>query len=94
MRLSQCWPGGCRNRLAGDVVWEVKSPSSGNIRVVQKHIRAALHQSRDVVFGSRRMKGLSDDAVEREVRKWTASLTSVRRMLYINRAVRVKLSGE
>ena len=67
------------------VIWEVKSPTSGNIRVVQKHIRAALHQSRDVVFDSRRMKGHSDEVIEREVRKWVANLTYVRRMLYVNR---------
>ena len=67
------------------VVWEVKSPTSGNLRVVQKHIRAALHQSRDVVFDSRRMTGHSDEVIEREVRKWTANLTYVRRMIYINR---------
>ena len=71
--------------VADGVMWEAKAPSSGNIRVVQKHIRAALHQSRDVVFDSRRMKGLADEEIEREVRKWTASLTHVRRLLYVNR---------
>lgn len=71
--------------VAGGVVWEAKSPSSGQLKVVEKHIRAALHQSRDVIFDCRRMKGLSDEVVEREVRKWTANLTHVRRMLYVNR---------
>ncbi|MBQ9003379.1 MAG: hypothetical protein IJ087_16140 [Eggerthellaceae bacterium] len=75
--------------VANGVVWELKSPTSGNIRVVQKHIRAALHQSRDIVFDSRRMKGLSDVVVEREVRKWAASLAYVRRMLYVARNGRV-----
>ncbi|WP_165173780.1 hypothetical protein [Adlercreutzia sp. ZJ242] len=52
---------------ADGVVWEVKSPTSGSLRVVEKHLRAALRQSRDVVFDARRMRGLSDAAVEREV---------------------------
>ena len=75
------------------VIWEIKSPSSDKLKVVEKHIRAALHQSRDVVFDSRRMKGHSDEAIEREVRKWTAKLAYVRRMLYVNRrgeVVRIK----
>lgn len=71
--------------VADGVIWEIKSPSSDKLKVVEKHIRAALHQSRDVVFDSRRMKGHSDEVIEREVRKWTASLTYVRRMLYVNR---------
>lgn len=79
--------------VADGVIWETKAPSSGNIRVIQKHIRAALHQSRDVIFDSRRMKGLSDEVIEREVRKWTANLTHVRRLLYVNRrgeVIRIK----
>lgn len=64
--------------VADGVIWEVKSPTSGNTRVVQKHIRAALHQSRDIVFDSRRTRGRSDAAVEHEVRRWTASLTHER----------------
>lgn len=71
--------------VAGGVVWEVKCPSSGSIRVVEKHLRAALRQSRDVVFDARRMKGLSDAAIEREVRKWAANLTHARRILYVNK---------
>ncbi|WP_165173234.1 hypothetical protein [Adlercreutzia sp. ZJ242] len=78
---------------ADGVVWEVKSPTSGSLRVVQKHLRAALRQSRDVVFDARRMRGLSDAAVEREVRKWAASLTHARRILYVSKrggVVRIK----
>lgn len=71
--------------IAGGVLWEVKSPTSDSIRVVQKHIRAALHQSRDVIFDSRRMKRLSNEKIQEEVEKWTKALPFVRRMLYINR---------
>lgn len=67
------------------VTWEVKSPTSDNIRVVQKHIRAALHQSRDIIFDSRRMTKLSDETIMHEVRKWVNSLPYVRRLMYISR---------
>ncbi len=78
---------------ADGVVWEVKAPSSGNLRVVEKHLRAALRQSRDIVFDARRMRGLPDSLIEGEVRKWAGSLTRIRRLLYVNKrggVVRIK----
>lgn len=71
--------------VAGGVLWEVKSPTSSNLRVIQKRIREALHQSRDIIFDSRRMKGLSDAQIQSEVEKWANNLTYIRRMLYVNR---------
>lgn len=72
--------------IADGVLWEVKSPTSANLRVVQKHLRAALHQSRDVIFDCRRMKGSREEAVLKEVRKWAGSLASVRRLLFVDRS--------
>lgn len=71
--------------VADGVLWEVKSPTSSNLRVVQKRLREALHQSRDVIFDSRRMKRLSDKQIQAEVAKWGSSLRHVRRLLYVNR---------
>ncbi len=72
--------------VADNVMWEVKSPTSNNLRVVQKRIREGLHQSRDLIFDSRRMKGLSNKQIYDEVRKWSFRLRSVRRMLYVDRS--------
>ena len=71
--------------VAGGVLWEVKSPTSGNIRVVEKRLRQAAHQSRDVIFDSRRMKKLADEQIENEVAKWAKQLHHIRRLLYVNR---------
>ena len=71
--------------VAGGVLWEVKSPESGNLRVVQKRLREAAHQSRDIIFDSRRMKNQSDNAIRREIEKWAHDLRHIRRLLYINR---------
>ncbi len=71
--------------VADGVLWEVKSPSSGKLKVVEKHLRSALHQSRDIVFDSRRMKGLSNDRILSEVAKWGASLHHIRRLLYVDK---------
>ena len=67
------------------VVWEIKSPESHQLKVIEKNIRAALHQSRDVIFDCHRMKKLENERIEREVRKWARELSSVRRLFYVNR---------
>lgn len=71
--------------VANHVVWEVKSPTSDNLRVIQKRLREALHQSRDIIFDSRRMSHLSDEQIRAEVEKWATNLTHIRRLLYVNR---------
>ena len=61
------------------VIWEMKSPESSQLKVIEKNIRHALHQSRDVIFDSRRMRKLDNERIEQEVRKWATQLTNVRR---------------
>ncbi|NGM17814.1 hypothetical protein GMI70_07385 [Eggerthellaceae bacterium zg-893] len=75
--------------VAGGVLWEAKAPTSNSLRVVQKRLREALHQSRDLIFDSRRMKGLSNQAIFAEVSKWGNNLRSVRRLLYVDKSGRV-----
>ena len=65
--------------------WEMKAPKSAKPAAVDKNLRKALHQARCVVFDSRRMKGLPDAAVERELRKSASSLKSMKRLLFVNR---------
>lgn len=72
--------------VADGVLWEVKSPTSDNLRVVQKRLREAIHQSKDVIFDSRRMRRLPNQQIQAEVEKWASCLTSIRRLLYVNRA--------
>lgn len=71
--------------VAGGVLWEVKSPTSDKLKVVEKRLREALHQSRDIIFDSRRMKHLSDKQIFNEVVKWGNRLKHIRKLLYINR---------
>ena len=72
--------------IADGVLWEVKSPTSDKLKVIEKHLRAAIHQSRDVIFDSRRMPRLTNKQIQDEVVKWATNLHSLRRLLYINRA--------
>lgn len=48
----------------------MKAPKSPNIGAVQRSLRRGLGQSRNIIFGSRRMRGVPDAAIERELRKW------------------------
>ncbi|MEC4185252.1 hypothetical protein VJ918_10565 [Adlercreutzia sp. R21] len=75
--------------VAGGVLWEVKSPTSNKLKVVEKHLRGAAHQSHDIIFDCRRMKGLREEAIYNEAAKWAKVLTSVRRLLFISRSGKV-----
>ena len=66
-------------------VWEMKSPTASQLRRVQRTLRDALKQSRNVIFDSRRMKGLPDKAIERELRKWAVELKHLDRLLFVGR---------
>ena len=67
------------------LVWEMKAPTSSALRRVQRTLRDAVKQSRNVIFDSRRMKGVPDKAIERELRKWAKELKSLDRLLFVNR---------
>lgn len=71
--------------LIADELWEMKAPKSDKPSAVDKNLRKALHQASRVIFDSRRMKGLPDAVIERELRKSAASLRSVKRLLFVNR---------
>lgn len=64
----------------------MKSPTSDALRRVQKTLREALRQSNYVIFDSRRMKGLPDAAIERELRrKWVEDLRHLKGLILVKR---------
>lgn len=70
--------------IAGEL-WEMKAPTSGKLSAVEKNLRKALKQSSRVIIDSRRMKGLPDAAIERELRVRAKELRSLRRLKFVNR---------
>jgi len=70
-------------------VWEMKAPRSDKASAIDKNVRKALHQSKWVIFDSRRMKMIPDSTVERELRKSAQTLRSMRRLLFVNRKAEV-----
>ena len=67
------------------IIWEIKAPESDKAKVIEKNLRKALHQSKNVVFDSRRMKKLPDMVIQREVRKWCSELRTMKHLIYVNR---------
>lgn len=68
-----------------DLIWEMKAPTGEHLRVIDKNLRKALHQSNNVIFDSCRMKKVPDTAIERELRKCACELKSLHRLLFVNR---------
>lgn len=71
--------------LINGTLWEMKAPKSSKLHMVEQNLRRALRQSSNVVFDSRRMKGLPDAAIERELRKWSGQLSSLQHLLFVSR---------
>lgn len=76
--------------IIGGVVWEMKAPKAPNMKAVEKNLRKAMDQSDCVVFDSRRMKGIPDHAIERELRVCAAGrVKKLKRLLFVNRKAQV-----
>lgn len=71
--------------IANGLIWEIKAPESDKAKVIEKNLRKALHQSKNVIFDARRMKKLPDMVIEREVRKWCCELRTIKHLIYVNR---------
>ena len=65
--------------------WEMKSPQSSDMDKVRKTLRSALGQSRNIIFDSRRIKGVPDFKIERELRKQAEAIRQIRRLVFVNK---------
>ncbi|MGN0262428.1 MAG: hypothetical protein ACI4B9_06280 [Eggerthellaceae bacterium] len=76
--------------IIGGIVWEMKAPTASNMKAVEKNLRKALNQASYVIFDCRRMKGIPDTAIEREVRTCVDSrVRGLKRVLFVSRKGRV-----
>lgn len=67
------------------VIWEMKSPKASNIKAVERNVKRARWQSPNIIFDSRRMKGIPDKAIERELRKHAFEISGVKHLVFVNR---------
>lgn len=68
------------------VVWEIKRLETGKLSTLEKKVRKALHQSRNVIIDSRRMKGLKPSDTERKLRALAGELRSLNRLILITKS--------
>lgn len=72
------------------LIWEMKAPKASNMKAVEKNLRKATGQSAYVIFDFRRMKGIPDHAIERELRVCAAGrVKALKRLLFVNRQAQV-----
>lgn len=76
--------------LIDGVPWEFKAPRTSNMKAVERNLRRGVEQSPRIVFDSRRMKGVPDSAIERELRTCASSrVKKLQRLLFVNRKANV-----
>lgn len=71
--------------IMNGVAWEMKAPRTANLKKIQRVLRRASSQSRNVIIDCIRLDGLSDDAVERELRKLKPLVKSVKRIILVTK---------
>ena len=76
--------------IIGGELWEMKAPTASNLKAIEKNPRKALNQAQRVIFDCRRMKGIPDAAIEREVRICAAGrVRGLKCVLFVNRKGKV-----
>jgi hypothetical protein len=64
--------------------WEFKAPRSGLISAIEDNLKKASRQAQNVVFDSRRMKRIPDNAIKRELTAILLRNKSINHVLFIN----------
>lgn len=65
--------------------WEFKSPTARHTRTILKNLKEAKWQSDKVVLDSRRMKGVPDNAIIREVKASVKIVQEISKLKYISK---------
>ena len=65
--------------------WEFKAPRSRLLSAVERNLRRGKKQSTRIVFDSRRMKGVPDEAIMREIASKAHLISKIQRIVYINK---------
>lgn len=72
--------------LINGSLWEMKAPTSSNMKAVEKNLRKATKQATYVIFDCRRMKSVPENAIEREIRICVSKrIKTLKSVLFVNR---------
>lgn len=76
------------------IAWEMKSPVSSQKKAIERNLRQATEQSCNIIFDSRRMKNLPNQAIKQEVRACADKrIRKITRLIYIDKhgnAIKIK----
>jgi len=71
--------------LIDSEAWEMKSPKSIKLAAVERNLKKAYHQSKNIVLDSQRMGGLPDKSIQRELIKQLQLTKGIKKLLFVNR---------
>ncbi|MBQ3445399.1 hypothetical protein IJG29_01570 [Candidatus Saccharibacteria bacterium] len=66
--------------------WEFKSPNAKHTRTILKNLKEAKWQSDKVILDSRRMKGVPNSAIYREVCNASREIKEIKKLKYISKS--------
>lgn len=70
------------------IIFEIKAPKGKNIEAVERNVKKAAHQSKNVIIDSRRIKNVQDRSVQNYLVS-NYKRFHVRKLIFVNRADRV-----
>ena len=68
-----------------NTIYEIKSPITDNPKKIIRNVKRALEKSPNVIIDSSRVKGLSDEAIQRTLKNKAKDLLRLRNLLFINK---------
>lgn len=75
--------------LMGGEKWEIKSPVASKLSAVERNLKRACRQSCNIIFDSRRMKGLPDLSIQKELTKQLKLTKGIKKIIFINRKSKI-----
>ena len=65
--------------------WEFKAPTANHTKTIIKNLKDAKYQSDKLLFDSRRMKAVPDDAIIREIKAQLKNVPEIKKLKYISK---------
>lgn len=65
--------------------WEMKSPKSTKLAAVERNLKKAYRQSKNIVLDSQRMGRLPDKSIQKELIKQFQLTKSIKRLIFVDR---------
>lgn len=68
-----------------NTMYEIKSPITDNPKKIIRNVKRALEKCQNVIIDSSRVKGVSDEAIQRVLKNKVKDLPGLKKLLFINK---------